>query len=61
VRRHYLYLFFVNGLEMSKAFKPSGAAYRRLKTDEKNILTKHAGSMYAHVKKAEKTGKVMIR
>jgi len=46
---------------MSKAFKPSGAAYRRLQTDEKNNLTKHAGSMYAHVKKAEKTGKVMIR
>jgi len=36
-------------------------AYRRLKTNKEENLTKHVGFVYANVKKAEQIGKVMMR
>jgi len=39
---------------MSKRLKLSGAAYRRLKNNRKEILTKYARSTDAYVKKVKK-------
>jgi len=39
---------------MSKRFKPSGAAYRRLDANKKENLTKYGRSICTWVKKAEK-------
>ena len=46
---------------LCKRSKPIGAAYRRLKANREENLTKCAGSIYAYVKKAEKIGSVMMR
>jgi len=36
-------------------------AWRRLKTNREEHLTRHAGSVHAYVKKEEKIGKVIMR
>jgi len=46
---------------LSKRLKPSGAAYRRLKVNGKEKLTKYTRFIYAYVKKAEEIGRVMMR
>jgi len=45
----------------SKRLRPSGAAYRRLKSSKEENLTKCTGSTYAYVKNAEKIEKVAMR
>jgi len=44
---------------MSKRLKPIGVTCRRLKANREENLTKHVGSVYAYVKKAEKLGVIM--
>jgi len=39
---------------MSKRLKTSSAAYRKLKANREENLTKHAGSIYAYVKVYQK-------
>jgi len=46
---------------MGKRLKPSGAAYRRLKANKEENLTRYAESVYAYVKKAETIARVMMR
>jgi len=55
---------FIHGPQVekpwSKQIKPSGAAYRRLKRQQGNNLTKYARSIYAY-KKAENIGRARMR
>jgi len=57
---------FIDLLRTSKRLKPSSAAYRRLKANREESLTKYDGSIYAYAKKAyckesKKIGRVMMR
>jgi len=46
---------------MSKRLKPSGTADWRMQANREEELKKYAGLVHACVKKAEKTGRVMMR